>query len=151
MQTNIPSEIKKSLLNVSDTNAFAKDLDVSCRSIDFEKLKKTFYKFNLQNHPDTKDFLLQGKDIFGLFNNIDKGFEVVQVDTHATRCIACEFGKAVSAYTVNYKKLKDTVLPGRIIYINSFAINLDIKNGYLYEFAWCNQFLNKDEMKELAK
>ncbi|RTY89645.1 hypothetical protein [Flavobacterium sp. GT3R68] len=149
MQQIIPSKIKAPLLPAIKTSEFVNELVAVCKQVDFKKLKNTFNKFKLQNHPDFIDFINQGEHNFGLFNNIDKGFEVVSTETHESKCSFCSLGKTVIGFNVNYKKNKDSRLPSRIIYANSFAVNLEIKNGYLYEFGWCNSFLSKEQMKQL--
>ena len=47
--------------------------------------------------------------------------------------------------------MKDDELPGRIIYAKSLAIFFEIENNELFDFGWCNKFLDKKEMQEINK
>lgn len=134
------------ILSVLDTFEFTKNLDVALRTVDIEKLKETFEKSKLLNHPETKDFLSQGTAILKRFNNQEERIEMLNVEDRNTRCSACSFGKTVRAYDVKYKKHGFI----SVVYESSFAINLELINEKLYNFSWCNFFLNKEELSELT-
>lgn len=146
MKENIYCKTKPPILSVLDTFEFTKSLDVALRTVDIKKLKETFEKSNLLNHPETRDFLLQGTDIFKRFNNLEEKIELLNVEDRNTKCSACSLGKSVRAYDVKYKKQGFI----SVVYLSSFAINLGLINGELYDFAWCNFYLNKSEMSKLT-
>ncbi|MFH6947320.1 hypothetical protein ACHRV6_02410 [Flavobacterium sp. FlaQc-51] len=147
MKETLYSKISTPILSVVDTFEFTKNLDVALRSVDIKKLKETFEKSSLLNHPEVEDFLLQGSITFKRFNNLDEKIELLSVEDINTKCSACSLGKTVRAYHVKYKK--QGVFS--VVYSSSFAINLDLINGELYDFAWCNFYLNKEEMSQFTR
>lgn len=146
MLKTIYSNTNTPILSALDTFEFTKNLDVALRTVDIKKLIETFEKSNLLNHPETRDFLSQGTDTFKRFNNLEEKIELLNVEDRNTKCSACSLGKSVRAYDVKYKKQGFI----SVVYSSSFAINLELINGELYDFAWCNFYLNKSEMAELT-
>ena len=98
------------------------------------------------NYDDIDDFLVQAELIFKEFKVKSN---VRSVNFHDSKCIACSFGRTVTAYEVFYTKSEDGILSNRIVYKKRFAINTQIIDGHLADFAWCNAFLSKEEMNEL--
>lgn len=145
MKEAVYCKTNPSILSVLDTFEFTKNLDVALRNVDIKKLKETFEKSGILNHPETKDFLLQGIATFKRFNNQEERIEMLNVEDRNTKCSACSLGKTVRAYDVKYKKHGFI----SVVYLSSFAINLELINGELYDFGWCNFYLNKSEMAEL--
>jgi hypothetical protein len=139
-KTSIP------ILSILDTFEFIRDLDFALVNCDTKKLYETFKKANLLNHYETKDFLAMGNYIFNKYNNSVENIELINVQDRISKCIACSFGKTVKAYDARYKKKESSI---SVIYTSSFAINLEINNGELVDFGWCNAFLNKKEINEL--
>lgn len=133
------------ILSILQTFEFTKDLDSALRTIDIKKLKETFAEASLVNHPETKDFLEQGVNTFKRFNNPEEGITLLNVEDRNTKCSACSLGKTVRAYDIQYRKQESFIL---VEYNSSFAVNLEIINGELYDFSWCNFFLNKEEYGE---
>lgn len=140
-KTNTP------ILSLLDTFEFTKDLDLALRAVDFKKLKDVFVKANLLNHPETDDFLLQGERTFKKFKNPEEKITLLSVEDRNTKCSACSLGKTVRAYDIQFRKQESVIF---VEYTSSFALNLEIINGELYDFSWCNFYLNKEEMKELT-
>lgn len=140
------SKISTPILSAGDTLEFTKKLDIALRSADIKKLNETFEKSSLLNHPETRNFLSQGTDTFKRFNNLEEKIELLSVKDRNTKCSACSLGKTVQAYDVKYKKQGFI----SVVYSSSFAINLELINGELYDFGWCNFYLNKSEMVELT-
>jgi transcription elongation GreA/GreB family factor len=137
-----------SILSAQDTFEFTKNLDVALRTVDIKKLKEAFEKSSLLSHPETKDFLSQGTATFKRFNNLEERIELLNVEDRSTRCSACNLGKTVRAYDIQYRKQESTIF---VEYKSSYAVNLEIVNSELYDFSWCNFYLNKQEMKELTE
>lgn len=146
LTTNLKNSLP--LLSIQDTFEFTKNLDLALRSVDIQKLKDAFIKGNLLSHIEAKDFLLQGDNTFKKYHNPEEGVQLISVADRNTKCSACTFGKTVRAYDVKFKKKESFIY---IIYTSSFAINLKIINGELYDYAWCNFFLNKKEMEDFIK
>lgn len=144
----ISTEKRIPILSLNETNEFIQEIDFACIEANFDKLKNTLIKFNIINHPEAEDFLSQGQEMLKKFNNPDESITVASVSKRKSKCIACSFGKTVTVYDISYKKQNFLF---SISYISSFATNLDIKNGLLIDFAWCNAYLSKNEMKELTK
>jgi hypothetical protein len=147
MKVTISPNTSAPILSVLDTFEFIKKIEVALTTVDIEELQEAFEKASLLNHPETRDFLLQGTAIFKKINNLEEGYELIKVETRNTKCSACYLGKAVKAYDVKYKKQGFI----SVVYSSSFAINLNLINGELYDFAWCNFFLNKEEITELTR
>ena len=146
----VKTKTKAGILSELETTEFAYEIDLACKTTSFEKLELLFSKLGLNNHAGTTEFLLKGKYLFNLFNNVEKGFEIVAFDSFKSKCSFCYIGNTVEVYKIDYKKNKGGgVLARRVIYTNSFGLNLMIPNGRLFEFSWCHMFLNKTEMREL--
>jgi hypothetical protein len=137
---------KPHLLTESDTINFVHELNSACLLINFYFVKQLISKFNLQNDKDSQVFMDDCKAIFTKFNNYSEQINYTLVRKFDSRCIACSFGKNVSAYEVNYEKNIQGV---KILYKGSFAISLTIQNGRLLDFAFCNAFLSEIEVKKL--
>jgi hypothetical protein len=145
--TQTISAIKRtSILSLNETNQFVKEIDLACIEVDFKKLKDTFIKAKLLNHLETNDFLMQGERSFKRFNNPAEGIELLEAKDRATKCSGCTLGKTVRAYDIRYRKQESII---SVEYNSSFAVNLEIIDGELVEFGWCNFFLNKEEYKEI--
>lgn len=147
MIETVYSKTNTPILSAQNTFEFTKKLDAALRTADIKKLKETFEKSNLLNHPETRDFLSQGADIFKMVNNLEEKIELLNVEDRNTKCSACSLGKVVRAYDVKYKKHGFI----SVVYSLSFGINLELINGELYDFAWCNFYLNKSEIAELTR
>jgi hypothetical protein len=135
------------ILSILQTFEFTKKLDSALRTVDIKKLKETFAEASLLNHPETKDFIEQGVNTFKTFNNPEEGITLLNVQDRNTKCSACSLGKTVRAYDIRYRKQESVI---SVEYNSGFAVNLEIINGELYDFSWCNFYLSKEEMKELT-
>lgn len=133
------------ILSQLETIDFIEDINRNCIELDSEGLKKTLIKYNLLNHPEAHDFLLQADNMFEQFNK-NPNIKIINVAKFDTKCIACSFGKTVKGYKVEYSKRENGL---NLIYNWSFGINLDIQNEILFDFAHCNAFLSDTEYKKL--
>lgn len=153
IRTKDQSEIKEGMLTAQETQLFIKEIEEKCLKVDFIGLIETLNKYPLKNvnQEDYKDFITQAKieHIFWYKNSL--GITINSVQSFESKCIACSFGKTVKAFNVEYRKMNDTKLPGRIVYQKSFALNFEIKNNVLIDFGWCNAFLEQEEMKEIQE
>ena len=148
MTQTISTENRIPILGILDTFEFTKNLDSALRTVDIKKLKETFAEASLLNHPETKDFLEQGVNTFKTFNNPEVSIKLLSVEDRNTKCSGCTLGKTVRAYDIRYRKQESVI---SVEYMASFAVNLEIINGELYDFSWCNFYLSKEEMKELSE
>lgn len=146
MTQTISTANKTPILSILETFEFTKNLDLALRTVDIKKLKETFAEASLLNHPETKDFLEQGENMFKGFNNLAEEIELLEVKDRTTKCSGCTLGKTVRAYDIRYIKQESII---SVEYTSSFAVNLEITNGELYDFSWCNFYLNKDEYIEI--
>lgn len=134
------------LLPVVHTQVFAIEIKNACRGLDVHRIRQILVDYGLIDLPDTPDFLYQA---IGIFKDFEEKSNVREVKTHDSKCIACSFGKTVKVFEVTYVKPDDQGSPFRLQYTKSFAINLDIVEGRLMDFGWCNAFLSRQEMEKL--
>lgn len=64
-----------------------------------------------------------------------------------SKCILCSIGKTVRGFKI-ISSIKDCE---NIQFATKTAIYFDIINGELYDFGFCNGFLNKREIEELTR
>jgi hypothetical protein len=141
----IASSISKSrtpLLDKNQTKAFTNDLIVACQKVDTIPVMEVVHKYNLQYHHEIEDFIEGAHLIMDFWKEADPKIEIREVTMHESRCIGCVFGKTVKVFHIVY-------VISRIIYYKEFAINLDIQEGLLMDFEWCNGFLDKQDLVEL--
>ncbi|WP_035645959.1 hypothetical protein [Flavobacterium sp. ASV13] len=148
MRKIITTKSKESILSIEDTLAFIECLDLALRNTSTEMLKEIFEKFDLIDHFESGDFLSMSRFVFKRYNNHEEKIQVVKVEHRNTYCVACSFGKKVKAYDIEYKKEDSNI---SIVYNSSFAINLEIFEGELINYSWCNAFLSKEEMKNILE
>lgn len=153
VQSKTQTELKAVMLNADNTKLFLKDMEEICKKADFKNLVKIFQKYPFKNLKldDYSVFMEQAKIEQDYWQNNSSEVKIKSVDEYDSKCIACSFGKTVKGYSIKYLKMKDERLPGRIIYEKRFALNFEVKDHELIDFAWCNKFLDKEEMKELLK
>jgi hypothetical protein len=136
------SKSKTPLLNADQTIAFMNDIIVACQKVDFIPVMEVVYKYNLQHHHEIEDFIEGAHLIMDNWKEPESRNEIREVTMHDSRCIACVFGKTVKVFHIEYNVFG-------LIYNKEFALNLDIQQGLLMDFAWCNGFLNKKDLSEL--
>lgn len=153
IRTKDQSAIKEGLLTAQETQLFIKEIEEKCMKVDFIGLIEILNKYPLKNvnQEDYKDFVTQAKMEHHFWHENAVEIKIYSVQSFESKCIACSFGKTVKAFSVEFRKMNDTKLPGRIVYQKSFALNFEIKNNELIDFGWCNAFLEKKEMIELLE
>ena len=151
IRTKVQSAIKEGMLTAEETRFFITEVEEKCMKVDFIGLIEILNKYPLKNVnlEDYKDFITQAKMEHHFWHKNRLEVKINAVHPFELRCIACSFGKTVKAFSVQFLKLKDDRLSGRIVYKKSFAINFEIKDNEIIDFGWCNAFLEHDEMKEI--
>ena len=151
IRTKDHSVIKEGLLTAQETQLFIKEIEEKCMKVDFIGLIEILNKYPLKNvnQEDYKDFITQAKMEHHFWHKNPLEVKINTVHPFESKCIACSFGKTIKAFSVEFRKMNDTKLPGRIVYQKSFALNFEIKNNELMDFGWCNKFLEYHEMIEL--
>jgi hypothetical protein len=147
------SVIKEGMLTAQETLLFIKEVEEKCIKVNFKGLIEILYKYPLKsvNQEEYKDFISQAKKEHQFWHENAMEIKINSVQSFESKCIACSFGKTVKAFSVEFRKMNDTKLPGRIVYQKSFALNFEIKNNELIDFGWCNAFLEQKEMKEIKE
>lgn len=146
LESVITSKKTEPLLNELQTKKFIVEMDIICKNVDFKKLLLLLSNYSIIKTTDIIDFINQGKEIFEGINNPISGIELISTETLESKCLFCSIGKTVQVYSVKYSKQE---MNYKIIYSNNFAINMDIEDGMLKDFGWCNAFLNKSDLKQL--
>jgi hypothetical protein len=141
------------LLDKINTLTFLKDIETICNKVDFISLSAILQKYPFQNINTSEydEFIEQAKREHDYWHNNPSEVKIKAVTKFDSKCIACSYGKTVKAYRVEYVKLNDDRLPGRIVYNKNFALNFEIKDNKLIDFGWCNKFLDREEMKMLIE
>lgn len=137
------------LLNVELTKAFVNEILYACRKVDSIPVLKVIHKFNLQNHKEIEEFNKGAYRILDFWKNKQQKIIITKITRHDSKCIACAYGKTVKVFSMIYHQYSHGSDGPSIIYNKEFAINLDIQNDMLMDFAWCNAFLDKEEVEEL--
>lgn len=143
------SKSKTPLLDRDQTKAFSNDLIEACQKVDLIPIMKVLHKYNLQHHKDNEVFIAGAHRILDYWKQNKDQIQITEVTLHESKCIACSFGKTVKVFHVIFNQLINETAGLRIIYSREFAINLDIQEGLLMDFGWCNAFLDKKELAEL--
>jgi hypothetical protein len=151
IRTKDQSAIKEGMLTAQETRLFIREVEEKCMKVDFIGLIEILNKYPLKNvnQEDYKDFIAQAKVEHHFWHKNPLEVKINAVQPFESRCIACSFGKTVKAFSVNFLKMKDNKLPGRLVYVKSFALNFEIINNALIDFGWCNAFLENEEMEEI--
>jgi hypothetical protein len=147
IRTKVQSAIKEGMLTVQETRLFIREVEEKCMKVDFIGLIEILNKYPLKNvnQEDYKDFISQAIIENHFWHKNPLEVKINTVHPFESKCIACSFGKTVKAFSVNFLKLKDDKLPGRIVYKKSFAINFEIKDNEIIDFGWCNAFLEQED------
>jgi hypothetical protein len=151
MMLNIQTQQKTPLLDQRNTQLFIKDMEAICEKVDFISFIEIVQKYPFYNldKEEFNSFIEQAKEEHGYWHNNPLDIKINLVEEFDSKCIACSFGKTVKGFRVEYLKLNDLRLPGRIVYEKNFALNFELKDNELIDFGWCNAFLEKEEMKEI--
>ena len=147
IRTKEHSAIKEGMLTAQETLLFIREVEEKCMKADFIGLIEILNKYPLKNvnQEDYKDFITQAKMEHHFWHKNPLKVKINTVHPFESRCIACSFGKTIKAFSVNFLKMKDDKLPGRIVYKKSFAINFEIKDNEIIDFGWCNAFLEQED------
>lgn len=151
IRTKSQSAIKEGMLTAQETQLFISEMEEMCRKADFIGLIEILHKYPLKkvNQEEYKDFITQAKREHQFWHENPMEIKIISVESFESKCIACSFGKTVKAFSVEFRKMNDTKLPGRIVYQKSFALNFEIKDNELIDLGWCNAFLEKEEMNDI--
>ena len=150
IQNKTQSTKKEALLTTQDTQCIINEIASCCVNLDFMRLIEIITKYPLKNLTpnDYIEFVAKAKEEHHFWHENPLVLEIKSVNAFESKCIACSFGKTVKAFNVQFLKLKDDKLPGRIVYKKSFAINFDIKDNEIIDIGWCNAFLEEKEIVE---
>jgi hypothetical protein len=148
--TSIANKTNTPLLSEEQTTLFIEAMKNACKSLNAKAVAEVVEEFSIENFDDKDEFINNAIEILVFNINHPDGIEVKSITPFESRCSACQLGKSVSAYKVNYLKHNDKILPGKFIYERTFALNFTLKNGELMDFGWCNFFLNEKEIKEIG-
>lgn len=150
IQNKTQSTKKEALLTTQDTQCVINEIASCCIKLDFMGLIEIITKYPPKNltPDDFSEFVAKAKEKHHFWQENPLVLEIKSVNTFESKCIACSFGKKVKAFNVQFLKLKDAKLPGRIVYKISFAINFDIKDNEIIDIGWCNAFLEEKEIVE---
>lgn len=150
IQNKTQSTKKEALLTTQDTQCIINEIASCCVNLDFMRLIEIITKYPLKNLTpnDFIEFDAKAKEEHHFWHENPLVLEIKSVNAFESKCIACSFGKTVKAFNVQFLKLKDDKLPGRIVYKKSFAINFDIKDNEIIDIGWCNAFLEEKEIVE---
>ena len=153
IRTKDQSAIKEGMLTAQETRLFIREVEEKCIKVNFKGLIEILYKYPLKsvNQEDYNDFITQASMEHQFWHENAMEIKINLVQSFESKCIACSFGKTVKAFSVEFRKMKDNKLPGRIVFQKSFALNFEIKNNELIDFGWCNKFLEHEEMKVLLE
>jgi hypothetical protein len=108
------------------------------------------YPFNAIDKNELNDFIERAETEYISWYENPLDLKINHIEAFESKCIVCFFGKTIKAYRAVYKKMKDEQLAESIIYTRSLAIYFDIKKNELFDFGWCNKFLDKNEMNILV-
>lgn len=152
MIQNTSQSIQKGrMLNANDTLLFINEIDQLLKIFDFKgiiELTKN-YQFDFIDSQELEIFIDRALEENKKWYENPLEIKINTIEAFETKCIACFFGKSIKAYQAAYLQMKDDKLPGRIMYSRSLAIYFEIKNNELFDFGWCNAFLEKTEMAAL--
>ena len=137
------------LLDEDQTKAFMNDIIVACQTVDMIPVMEVIHKYNLQHKKEIDEFIDGAHRILDYWKQDNDQIHITEVTLHESKCIACSFGKTVKVFHVLFNQLIKGTAGPRIIYSKEFAINLDIQEGLLIDFGWCNAFLNKKELSNI--
>ncbi len=153
MMLNIQTEQKTPLLDQRNTQLFLRDMEAICKKVDFISFVEIVQKYPFYNldKEEYNLFIEQAIEEHDYWHNNFLDVKIKSVTKFDSKCIACSFGKTVKGYRVEYVKLNDLRLPGRIVYEKNFALNFELKDNELMDFGWCNKFLDREEMKVLLE
>jgi len=153
IRTKDQSAIKEGMLTAQETLLFIREVEEKCMKVDFIGLIEILNKYPLKNinQEDYNDFISQASKEHQFWHENAMEIKIYSVQSFESKCIACSFGKTVKAFSVEFRKMNDIKLPGRIVYQKSFALNFEINNNELIDFGWCNAFLEQEEMKEIEE
>ena len=146
--TSVNNKTQTPLLSQIQTTLFIEAMKNACQSLNAKAVAEVVEEFSIDNFDDKDEFINNAIEILAFDMNHPDGIEVKSITPFESRCSACQLGKSVSAYKVNYLKHNDKILPGKFIYERTFALNFTLKNGELMDFGWCNFFLNEKEIVE---
>lgn len=142
-------KVNPEYFTVETTNAFLKDLDAACQTMDIKVFTHLFIKYDLT-------FIDEYQEVYDLIKLImtnwiepGQGSVLLEVTPFDSKCIFCVIGKSVKGYKWTYQHKMATPPMNRMVYENKTAFFLDIQNNKLIEFGVCNGFLSQNEMAEL--
>lgn len=135
IQNKTQSTKKVALLTAQDTQWVINEIASCCIKLDFMGLIEIITKYPLKNltPDDYNEFIAQAKEEHLFWHENPLGIEIKSVNAFESKCIACSFGKTINAFNVQFLKMKDNRLPGRIVYKKSFAINFEIEGNELVD------------------
>lgn len=142
-------KVNPEYFTVAMTNAFLKDLEAACQTMDIKVFTHLFVKYDLtfmDDYQNTYDLI---KLIMTSWINPGQGSVLLDVTSFDSKCIYCVMGKSVKAYKWTYQHKMAAPPMNRMLYESKMALYVDIQNNRLTEFGVCNSFLSEKEMTVL--
>lgn len=151
IQSIITLDTKAPLLNAEQTQQFLYEMEVLLKNFDFNGMVRLTkkYPFNAIDQKELNDFIERAETEHINWYENPLEIKINFIEAFESKCIVCFFGKTIKAYCAEYNQMRDDKLPGRLIYSRSLAIYFEIKNNQLFDFGWCNSFLEKNEMNAI--
>lgn len=142
-------KVNQEYFTVEMTEAFVRDLEAACQTMDVTVFTNLFIKFDLSFIDEYQEVLNSIKYIMSSWNKPGQGSVVLEVTPFDSKCVFCVIGKSVKGYIWTYQHKNAAPPMNGIIYENKMSFYLDFKNNRLTEFGVCNMFLNIEEMNLL--
>lgn len=146
--TTIP--LNKEYFTSEMTEAFLKDLQTACKTMELDVFAKLFTKYDLSFVEDYNDVLGMIKSIIASWSKPNQGTELLEVTQFDSKCLFCEFSKTVKVYKWTYQHKQAPIPMNRVVYESQIAFFFDFEDNQLIEFGVCNGYLDKEDMNLLS-
>lgn len=132
--------LNRDYFNSEVTNAFLKDFENACLTMELTNFTRLFINYNLEFIKDYKEVFDLIADITTRWKNSGEESKLLDVVKSDSKCIFCFIGKSVKVYKWTYKHTNAKPPMNRIIYQNQVGFYFEFDNDQLIEFGVCNAF-----------
>ncbi|MBL7471397.1 hypothetical protein [Robertkochia sediminum] len=127
---------------------FRKMLGQVCRLVIPAGFEVFLRQFKIYDHPDIQEFYKLMRADINSWKKTEWETRTYDHETHASRCLVCEYGRHVTVYTNTYHHTGAPEPHNLVHRRRSFAILCRIEDGALLDLRLCNAFMKKEDMDQ---
>ncbi|WP_026978444.1 hypothetical protein [Flavobacterium tegetincola] len=132
---------KNKQLSITETEAFIKDHEIACKTMDASNFRSLFLKYDLSFVGDFQDVFNSIIEAMTVWKSVFKGTELREINVRDSNCIFCSIGKKVKVYNWTYLHTGEDAPMNKFVCYSRIAFMFDIQDDMLKNYGICNAYI----------